>query len=886
MPSTGESRLTWRIGPVVVVLAIIGGGLWWWQHRRDGEVPAISAVTRPQNGSERAAAPQRAASAQLARLTISVTDDKGPLPGATVRLASRADGIVLVTTGTDGVAHADHLEPGVWTATASAADHVPAALQAKQLAAGDDERLAIKLTVGGRVLSGTISDATGGPVAGARIDAARLSREAAPGEAVSTTLSGTDGKYRMTVAEGQLLVAAVSADYAPQSRYVEVGPTGATADFSLVPGGVLEGVVRDERTKEVVPGASVVARRDSPAMMLAETSSRRATSGSDGRFRIGGLPPGAWEVGASDHARYSRSPTIVGLGVAEQVTDVELLIGSGPVIRGHVVDDSGVAAPRVQIRAFTRGGGSATVADTAGSFVLEGLRPGEYDVTASGETYLQSAEARISLTDKDVDNIELMVKRGRTLKGHVEPRQICDVQQEPDDRAAMMMPPASSATTGADGAFSLGPLGDGATILSARCASGDQGSTRVTVARDMPEAIIKVAPGGSIAGRVVDGDRKAAAGVSVTASDLSSGERAMAVSELVTSGVQALTDSTGAYRLEGMSPGRYRIGVLDRGKPLRLRAPPPTVELAANEHKSGVDLSVDRPKGIISGTVTGPDGKPLTEAWVSAQQNMISMLDTMRGDADRQGRSESRTMVVENHDGPGVPDTSVAPALTDAQGHYEIRGLPRATYTVVAEAQHGQLRGRALGIEPDATVDLRALGVTSLSGTVTGSAGPCALFSVELDGPTRAQRSFTDGKFSFGRVDPGTYAVRVESADGNGAGTIEVKPNEAAALDITLTSNAIVIGKLVRPDGSPIAGQLVTLIADSGDGKMQFQIEGAPPTTAPNGSFRLERRAGKAILVVIRPSGPFTRRGLVLEAGKTLDIGTVIVAPPATGSGT
>jgi hypothetical protein len=256
-----------------------------------------------------------------------VSDDQGLLAEATVRLALEDDEIVVVKTGRDGVAHADHLEPGAWTVSASAAEHLPAALAATQLAAGADEKLAIKLAAGGRTLSGTVSDATGGPIAGARIDAARLTTRAKPGDAVSTAFSGADAKYRLTVAEGQLLVAAASADYAPQSRTVEIGPAGAVADFSLVPGGVIEGVVRDERTKEPIAGASVVARRDSPAMWLAETGAGRVTSGGDGRFRLGGLRPDAWEVSATDHARYAKAQTIVGLGVAEQASGVELLIG-------------------------------------------------------------------------------------------------------------------------------------------------------------------------------------------------------------------------------------------------------------------------------------------------------------------------------------------------------------------------------------------------------------------------------------------------------------------------------------------------------------------------------------------------------------------------------
>ena len=885
MPDPGEPRPAARIGVVIVLLAALGGGLWWWKHRRINDDPATSTVTQPQRGPASSTATQRGAPIEPATLAITVSDDKGPLAGATVRLAPKDGEIVVVKTGGDGVAHADHLEPGAWTVSASAADHVPAALPAKQLAAGATEKLAIKLAAGGRTLRGTVSDATGGPIAGARIDAARINTLAEPGDAVSTTLTGADGKYQLTVAEGQLLVAAASADYAPQSRYVEVGPAGAVADFALVPGGVIEGVVRDERTKEPVAGASVLARRDSPAILLAETGAHRALSGGDGRFRIGGLRPGAWELGATDHARSSKAPTIIGLGVAEQVGGVELLIGTGPVIRGHVVDTTGAPAPNVQIRAISRGEGTEGKADAAGAFTLEGLRPGTYTLTANSDTYLPAGDPRVALGDKDVDGIVVTVKRGTTLKGHVEPRQVCDIQQDPGERADLLVL-LPSTTTGADGEFELSPLSDGPTKLTARCASGDQGQAQVNVAPGMPEIILSVTPGGSIAGHVVDGDGKPVVGVGVMAASVSGGERTTIRNGMVTSGVQGLTDATGAYQLVGLSPGSYRLGVLDRGKPLAQRSKPPAVELAAGEHKSGVDLAIDRPNGVITGTVTGPDGKPLADAWVSAHPDMLSMLDSMRGAPGRQDPSESRMMVVEDRDGPGgAPDNTFPPALTDAQGHYELRGLPHATYTVIAEAQRGQLRGHATGIKPDATVDLQALGVTTLSGTVTSPAGPTALFSVELEGPTRAQRSFTDGKFTFDRVDPGTYTVRVQSSDGNAEAKTNITPNQPATIDIALAANAVVIGTLVDATGKPLAGQAVALVPDSGDGHLQIQLEGPPPTTGPDGSFRLEHRAERCILIVMRPPRPFTMRGLQLEAGKTLDLKTITVDSPAAGSG-
>src|SRR5215468_8779167 len=89
----------------------------------------------------------------------------------------------------------------------------------------------------------------------------------------------------------------------------------------------------------------------------------------------------------------------------------------------------------------------------------------------------------------------------------------------------------------------------------------------------------------------------------------------------------------------------------------------------------------------------------------------------------------------------------------------------------------------------------------------------------------------------------------------------------------------------------PLAGQTVVLVltADHGDGRPAGQLEGPPPTTGPNGSFRLEHRAEPCALLVLRPPSPFTRRGLALVAGQTLDLGTITVpltvdAPPA-GSG-
>jgi len=186
------------------------------------------------------------------------------------------------------------------------------------------------------------------------------------------------------------------------------------------------------------------------------------------------------------------------------------------------------------------------------------------------------------------------------------------------------------------------------------------------------------------------------------------------------------------------------------------------------------------------------------------------------------------------------------------------------------------VRGRATRVTPDATITIQAAGITELKGIVHGVAAP-HVFTVELDGPTPAQRSFAtaDGSFSFGRVDPGTYIVRVTSDAGNAETHVQVVAGQPTTVELTLAANAVVIGRVVDADGKPAGSIPVTIIPDSGDGKIQIKLEGPPPTTNPDGTFRLEAKAGPSALAVMVPPRPIIKAGLTLVAGQTLDAGTV-----------
>jgi hypothetical protein len=636
---------------------------------------------------------------------------------------------------------------------------------------------------------------------------------------------------------------------------------------------VIEGVVRDSQTKQPVAGATVRAQSDSSALELVRGTERVVKSDATGKFRLAGLRPGAYDLFAREGARSSRAPVGVGLGVAEVQTDVVILIGATATLRGKVVDDSGAPASNVTVRAAGGGEPDAATSDAAGAFVFEGLSPGRWALRGTSERFISDGQAIVPLGKSDIDGVVVRVRRGLDVTGHVEPRELCDVditKTERDDA----FPQHDSMTTSADGQFHFAPFGAGKATLVARCPNGDEGNIEVTVGG---ESVVPVAPGGSMEGRVVDTAGKPVEGVVVTAEVV--GDMMTFENGVVSSGFKAITTTGGAFEIRGLGAASYRMGALESGLPVKTKKTV-KVALSAGQHATGVEVVVERSTGTIQGTVTGPDGAPIADAWVAVQQTIFDQFAALDNDDDKGPR---RTMV-RSSGGSELP-----PALTDARGHFALTNLRQGRYQVVVEAQSGKLHGRAADVTTDAQITIRLAGVSSLRGTVHGARGPTDLFSVRLAEPTSDAPgnefafphptptytgSFTDGAFAFQRLEPGDYTVDVTSTDGTGKATVHVSSDDTTSVDIPLVANGTVSGRIVDGAGKPLSGVPVALIADLGPGDHNIMIHEEPTTSGTDGRFSVQGPPGMRTLAVLGPS-PAQKRGLSVVAGTTVDVGDV-----------
>ena len=881
---------------VAVVVLLVGLALWWKFGRGDdrdggasrGATAAVGSGLAVGSGSATPAGPT------VGALEGRIRDAAGaPVSDATVHVDGEDLDPRVIAARADGTFAVPDLAPGSYAVVASAPGYTGTAVAAVAVAAGATARVELVLTAGGNVVSGTVTDAGGGPVEGALVSAAHRVEVQSEGarRVAAAALTDRDGRYKLTLAAGSYTLSGQRADYLGDRVAIEVAGVDQIVDLRLVPGGTVEGVVKDVATGAVVAGATVDAQAEPLGWLAGRGRVRSVTSDATGRFSLTGLPPGVLRLRAQVDAdgRQSREPLQVSLAIGEQAPDVELWLEAAPYLAGRVVDDAGQPIADAQVTVLAASDAESTATDADGRFRVLGVEPGSYRLLPTHRSHRAGAPLLVKVADRSITDLVLTMSRSPRIVGRVEPGTAAMVTLDPDgegvDLAMLGALQLGGTPTAADGSFELSPVSPGRHVVAAKATDGRRGTVTVEVpAVGDAQAVITLEERGSIAGTVRDQRGAAVAGAAVQLRVTGGAvERHVVVNGVDVSADRAITGKDGSFVMKGLDAGRYGLAVLDeRGGKLRWAkgGAAPMVELDAGEQKTGVALVVEVDDEVIRGVVLDPSGAPKADAWVQAVTRPEA-LGPPPDDDGPQSSSVTRVMVVSDDGDSGAS----APVLTDEQGRFELRRLRRGSYDVVAEADRGALRGRTTDVVTGGTTTVALTGLSAVAGVVTSGGAPVTDFSIEVLGVTPHRQRFraADGRFRVERLEPGAYTINAQSELGRGSTTTTVAAGATAEVALVLTLDGTVVGRLVDASGQPVPGaHVLALPGDVGE-HGSFTMSGPPEQSGADGRFTLTLAPGDYQLLVLRGGGPDrTGKKFTIVGGQQVDVGDVALsaAPP------
>lgn len=424
--------------------------------------------------------------------------------------------------------------------------------------------LVLRLSRGG-VLSGTVRDETGRPVAEALVHAVPRSGGFGLVEAVGTKsdergrylLGGLRAtEYRVRASQGQRASEQVVISMVEQADL--------NRDFVLDAEASIRGRVLSKG--QPAEGATVLARWMEGT--LSESYERTVVAGAGGAFTFDGLAPGKHKLVAmwSAGARLFPDKLEHELTALTGERDVKLELDEAATLRGNVRFADGSVPAHFEV--MVSGQRATSPQDETGAFEATGLLPGKYVVSLRGDAFEPLSMADIELkSGDDTDLGEIVVERGHRVRGVV-----VDASGRPVAQAEVMVgnswladagSVASAGTRGqatfkstvtdSAGEFSLAGLGSkGLLLLAEHPQAGRSPLLAVSTLLAQTRPVVQLSAGARVSGQVtVDGTPKE--GLLVSATIRPEGDRSTDIAFAATS------DEHGRYQLRSLPPGNYLV---------------------------------------------------------------------------------------------------------------------------------------------------------------------------------------------------------------------------------------------------------------------------------------------------------------------------------------
>ena len=527
--------------------------------------------------------------------------------------------------------------------------------------------------------------------------------------------------------------------------------------------------------------------------------------------------------------------------IARQITiDGTVLDGTSPVAGAHV-----------GVRGDAIGGTIEVSADGTGRFHLPNLPEGRYQVWA-WQAALAARAVRVSrLGAGPFGALELHLEPAAIVVGRVVDRDegtglVAAVELRPvgDDQAPRY------ARAGDDGVFRIEGVPTGRWIADA-FAPGytSPGGVELEAGKGVPE--LALAAGGTVEGRVIDGEGRPIAGASVL----------------------AIIGATPAANGAAATPGAEISEAVDRDRLRRYSGRTAAPESAANAVPGMAGPDGGSPAGN-AGTGAAPWNDPalLPRGELGVMLGPIPPLPPP-------GQQAGRPATIDLSSGPGAdlagdpaplaPDPAHAPIWTTGpDGRYRIRGVPRGKLVVFAQAPgYAEARSKpvALGAGPSGTaetlagVDIVVTAGTYIVGKVADQHGvPVVGAQVSAQPELGASADgFADASGEF-RIGPLAGIVTLRAS---AYGHVEVQETldlapprgpqaaEQRADLVLQIADATLAGTVEDDTGAPVNAAQLEVISGAGDGRHAI--------AAPDGTFVLDMLApGPIRLRVVHPDYP------------------------------
>lgn len=819
--------------------------------------------------------------APLASLSGRVVDEHGePIAGASLVATSQAawtpgrrPGVDRATSGVDGRYRLLRLDPEeAHHLLVAHPGYAPADLELVAPVAGAGRPGFDVVLVRGTRAHGLVFSTDGRPLAGAT---ARLVPLRGPGpwlgprpprptgdggEPAATT--GADGRFaveHLLPGRYDLLVAAPG--HAPlRVPGVEVPEPPGDGDLGSVvlePGAEIAGRVVDADGR---PLAGVEVRRFARDPLIGRFAMgdggepSTVVTGEDGRFVLADLQAGAVVDLVLDAPGYTQETVAGVVAPTERPLLVELLATA--TVSGRVVDGAGAGVAGATVQAMPDAAGSpgrrrfdgrVAVArtDDDGRFEIGEVAPGAVRLVATGNGY-RSGEANgleVSPGERR-DGIRIEIERGGSLAGRV---LAPDGQPVP---GAVVLVTANQlwggfeARTDGDGRYRLVGLPEGVLQVIAEHPDHVGAVREITAGDGEIQLDLHLGAGHPVSGRVIDegGAPLPGARVSLSGDWMRQPPRS------------ATTRADGAFEIDGVAPGPWRISAW----------------------KQGWVHAEEPPRLDVDGPVAGLELRLTTGATVAGRVRGIGLeeIGRLRIAAGRED---------------GVAAGSSPTGSVDFAGDYRVDGLTPGTWRVMAILGEGE--GMASGVvelvpgQKEARLDLDFSGDVVLTGHVTLGGRPLAGSEVSLIGRDRVSfargRTAGDGRFRIARLERGRYEL-VVSDDVEGVEErreIELDGDRELAIDLEVGE---VAGRVIDADtGAPLAEVEVRLrrVEDRFGG-----IAARTRSASPDGGFRLRGvAAGSYRLDAHRDGYGAAQVEVTVTPGGAVE-GVEVALPPAAGA--